>query len=259
MSPTPVSPIKVGVLGALGKMGATVCSAVNQDSDLELSAMVDSAASGGDVYSSLSQALKAPGPGIDVAVDFTNSKAAENHLEILAKNGVHAVIGTSGLSPKKVNALKGLFKESNCIIASNFSISAVIMMKLAEIAAPFFDSAEIIETHHAEKIDAPSATALETLSRMEKASNTWMPDPTQKQNLPNARGAVGKSGIHIHSLRVKGTVAHQEILLGAEGQSLSIRQDTYERSAFMPGVLLAVKQVFNYPGITVGLEKILGI
>ncbi len=251
-----MSPIRVGVLGALGKMGVAVCDAVSQDTDLELAARVDSAASDNQTYSSLQEALKEK---MDVAVDFTQAEAAQEHLEILAQNGISAVVGTSGLDPEKVAELKKLFTKSNCIIAPNFSISAVVMMKLAEIAAPFFDSAEIIEMHHSEKIDAPSGTALETLNRMEKASSNWTPDPTQKQNLPNARGAAGKSGIHIHSLRVKGTVAHQEIVLGAEGQSLSIRQDTYDRSAFMPGVLLAVKQVGQHPGITIGLEKILGI
>lgn len=253
---------KVAVLGALGKVGNVICDAVSADPELELKACIDNADSADNhkhkIYSSLDEALQSAGD-IDVAVDFTVASATEKNLKVLGKNGIHAVVGTSGIPTKTIDSLEGVFKNSNCLIASNFSISAVMMMRLSEIAAPFFESAEIIEMHHDQKIDAPSGTALETLERIERANNSWAPDPTQKENLKGVRGGVGASGVRIHSLRMKGALAHQEVRFGALGQGLTIRQDSFNRDSFVPGVLLALKTIDEYPGITLGLDKFLGL
>ena len=148
---------------------------------------------------------------------------------------------------------------SNCLIASNFSISAVLMMRFAEMAAPFFDSAEIIELHHDQKVDAPSGTALVTAQRMAAASRNWAADPTQREILPGARGGLGPAGIRLHSLRIRGMVAHQEVVLGAAGQTLIIRQDSYDRSSYLPGILLACKRVCDSPGLTLSLDSYLNL
>ena len=145
------------------------------------------------------------------------------------------------------------------MIAANFAISAVLMMRFAELAAPFFDTAEIIELHHDNKIDAPSGTAVATVERMAGASTDWAADPTEHEVYPGARGGVGPAGIHVHSVRMRGMVAHQEVILGALGQSLTIRQDSYDRSSFMPGVVLGCKRIADQPGVTVGLDAILDI
>lgn len=253
------TPIKVAVIGALGKVGTVICEAVTEESGLELSARIDSASSNSnDIYESLEAALQ-NNAEIDVAIDFTVASSVEKNLEVLSENGIHAVVGTSGISSKTIKSLEKSFTKSNCLIAPNFSISAVIMIRLSEIAVPFFDSAEILEMHHEEKIDAPSATALETLQRMQNAKDTWLSDPTKKENLANVRGGVGASGIRVHSLRLKGALAHQEVRLGTQGQLLTIRQDSLDRTSFVPGVLLAVKTINQYPGITLGLDKFLGL
>ncbi len=174
---------------------------------------------------------------------------------------MHAVIGTSGLGDDAIaDADAPLFgAPPNCLVAPNFAIGAVLMIRLAELAAPFFDTAEIIELHHDGKADAPSGTAVHTADRLAAASAEWAPDPTRTFNIPGARGAVGAAGIHIHSVRLRGLVAHQEVLLGTTGQSLSIRHDSYDRTSFMPGVLLAVKRIADHPGLTVGLDTLLGL
>ena len=250
-------------------MGQTVCQAVIDEPDLNLIAAVDvavdgkplsdfvSGADGLKVQKSLQQVLASERP--DIAVDFTQADAALQNLQLLAENAVHAVVGTTGLSSEDVESLEKAFRNSNCILASNFSVSAVLMMKLAELAAPFFDSAEIVEMHHESKLDSPSGTAIETLNRIEAASKEWTPDPTQKETLKGARGAVSKSGIGVHSLRIKGMVAHQEVIFGAKAQSLKIRQDSYDRTSFMPGVIMAIKAVENRPGLTLGLDQLLAI
>ncbi len=275
--------LKVGVSGALGKVGAVVSKAVAGDPSLELVAQMDinyrnvdskngnlenvnqknnandnNAGGNNTHYSGLADALD-DGVNLDVVIDFTEASAAEKNLELLAQNSIHAVVGTSGISQKTITSLEKKFTKSNCIIVSNFSISAVVMMKLAEIAAPHFDSAEILEMHHDEKIDAPSGTALETLSRLEAIKPDWSADPTQVENLKNARGASSNSGIRVHSLRMKGAVAHQEVRFGTSGQLLTIRQDSLNRESFVPGVLLAVKAVGQNSGVTIGLEKLLGL
>ena len=185
--------------------------------------------------------------------------AARNNLEFLAANGIHAVVGTTGFNTDDYAVLRHAFTKSNCLVAPNFAIGAVLMMRFAEIAAPFFETAEIIEMHHDQKVDAPSGTAMMTAQRMAEASPDWAPDPTDDMVLLGARGGVGPGGIPVHSVRLRGLVAHQEVLLGTAGQSLTIRHDSYDRSSFMPGVLLGVKHIAGVPGLTIGLDTLLGL
>jgi 4-hydroxy-tetrahydrodipicolinate reductase len=197
---------------------------------------------------------------VDVAVDFTVAESALNNALWCASRGIHAVIGTSGITEAALSKLRDAFGgPPNCLVAPNFAVGAVLMIRLAEMAAPFFETAEIIELHHDAKVDAPSGTAVHTAARLAAASSTWAPDPTHVFNLDGARGAVGEGQIHIHSVRLRGLVAHQEVLLGTTGQSLSIRHDSYDRTSFMPGVLLAVKRISDHPGVTVGLDSYLGL
>ena len=249
-------------------MGSTVCGAVAADPDLELVAAVDPFHSGLDLrqvtgldvagqISADAEAIEAA--GADVVVDFTVIDAARGNLRWCADHGVHAVVGTSGFSDDDYKEFAEAFTKSNCLIAPNFAIGAVLMMRFAELAAPFFETAEILEMHHDAKIDAPSGTALSTAERMAAASPDWGDDPTTKTVLSGARGGVGAGGIRVHSIRLRGVVAHQEVLLGTTGQSLSIRHDTYDRDSFMPGVLLACKRIADHPGLTVGLDPFLGL
>jgi 4-hydroxy-tetrahydrodipicolinate reductase len=262
-------PIRVGVFGAGGRMGATVCQAVAADPELELVAAVDPYHAGID----LRQVAKVDAPdlqvasnaeellrqGAEVAIDFTVVDAARQNLQHLAANGIHAVVGTTGFTVDDYDEVASAFTKSNCLIAPNFAIGAVLMMRFAEIAAPFFETAEIIELHHDQKIDAPSGTAMLTAARMAAVSSDWAPDPTEATLLAGARGGVGPGGIPVHSVRLRGLVAHQEVLLGTTGQSLTIRHDSYDRSSFMPGVLLGVKRIASVPGLTIGLEALLGL
>lgn len=237
--------IKVGVCGAHGRMGGETCRAVAGNPDTELVAAIGSA----DQASSFAEA------GAEVVVDFTVATAARTNLRVLADSGIHAVVGTSGLNDDDITVLRDSFTRSHCLIAPNFAIGAVLMMRFAELSAPFFATAEIIETHHNQKIDAPSGTALQTAQAMAEASTDWLADPTLDMRITGARGARTESGITVHSVRLKGRVAHQEVLLGNDGEMLTIRHDTVDRSAFMPGVILAVKQIVELPpGLTVGLE-----
>jgi len=197
--------------------------------------------------------------GIDVAVDFTVAEASRSNLPVLAAAGVHAVVGTSGLDEADVGSLRAAFTSSNCLIAPNFAIGAVLMMRFAELAAPWFDTAEIVEVHHDGKVDAPSGTAVATAERMAAASANWAPDPTTREVMSGARGAAGPAGIRIHSLRMSGVVADQEVVLGTTGQTLTIRHDTTDRGSFMPGVVLAVGRIAEVPGVTVGLDVLLGL
>jgi 4-hydroxy-tetrahydrodipicolinate reductase len=260
--------LRVAVFGAGGRMGTTTCRAVADDPDLDLVAAVDPLHAGLDLrqvtgvdlpLEVLSGAESLGGQDVDVAVDFTRVDAARANLGWLAAHGVHAVAGTSGFTDDDVDGFAKAFTASNCVIAPNFAIGAVLMVRFAEMAAPYFETAEIIELHHDQKVDAPSGTAMHTAERMAAASRQWAADPTTDEVLSGARGGRGAAGIPIHSVRLRGPVAHQEVILGTAGQSLTIRHDSYDRSSFMPGVLLAVKAVGGRPGVTVGLDSLLDL
>ena len=252
--------IRVGVVGAAGRMGATVCAAVAADSALQLVAAIDTT---GDVTAQgvpISRELKALADAqVDVVVDFTVAAAARVTLPWLALHGVHAVVGTTGFSDTDLATFKQQFTRSNCLIAPNFAIGAVLMMRFAELAAPFFDTAEIIEVHHDGKADSPSGTAVSTAARMAAASSEWAKDPTTHEAIAGARGAKGPADIRIHAVRMRGAVANQEVVLGTQGQTWTIRHDTIDRVSFMPGVVIACKKIAEYPGVTLGLDALLGI
>jgi 4-hydroxy-tetrahydrodipicolinate reductase len=234
-------------------MGAAVCAAVEADPDLELVARVDV----GDELRAFADAA------CDVVVDFTVADAARVTLPWLAMHGIHAVVGTTGLTDDDLASIRSAFGDgsAHCLLAPNFAISAVLMIRFAEIAAPFFDTAEIIEYHHDRKIDAPSGTAVNTADRIAAArgDRPWHPDPTEHEVYPGARGGTSPGGVHVHAVRMHGMVAHQDVIFGAQGQSLTIRQDSYDRESFMPGVVLACKRIADHPGVTVGLEHFLDI
>lgn len=246
-----MSKIKVGVLGAKGRMGATVCEAVSASQDCELVAALDINDSLSDLVSN----------GAEVVVDFTTPASIEANLKFLAENNIHAVVGTTGFDADKLASVENQFSASkaNVVIAPNFGLAAVLMMQFAAKAAPHFDSVEIIELHHPRKADAPSGTARRTAEMIAeaRAGMAAMPDATS-DSIPGARGA-NVSGIPIHSIRAQGLVAHQEVLFGGPGESLTIRHDSYDRESFMPGVLLAVRKVSQTPGLTYGLEHLLDL
>ena len=253
--------IKVGVIGAAGRMGATVCQAVLNDPSTSLELAVDENAVGDtidnceiEIQGNLSNIKD-----VNVVVDFTVADASRKTLPFLAARGIHAVVGTSGLDGEDLQNLRQCFTQSNCVIVPNFSISAVLMMRLAEIAAPHFDTIEIIEYHHNEKIDAPSGTAIATAEKLQAASNNLRTDPTSNMVLEGARGAKGETQIPIHSVRMEGMLAHQEVLLGTLGQTLTIRQDSSDRSSFMPGVIMAIKGIGGLEGVNIGLETLMDV
>ncbi len=254
--------IKVGVFGAGGRMGSTVCEAVHAASDMELVAAVDPFHEGaerqGVPVAADPDAMQTA--GADVTVDFTVAEAARENLRWCAAHGVNAVVGTSGFGDEELVDFAELFatSDANAVIVPNFAIGAVLMTRFAELAAPFFESAEIIELHHENKVDAPSGTAVHTAQRMAAASKEWLDDPTTKVVTEGARGGIVE-GIPIHAVRLRGLVAHQEVVLGTTGQTLTIRHDTIDRSSFMPGVLLAIRKVGDTPGLTVGLDRLLGL
>jgi 4-hydroxy-tetrahydrodipicolinate reductase len=260
---------KVAVFGAGGRMGSTVCTAVAEAPDLELVAAIDPMHSGIDLHqlgvpgTQVQVAPKASAlldAGAQVAVDFTVADAARENIRFCAEHGVHAVVGTTGFSDAELEEFGQLFDDSsaNAVIAPNFAIGAVLMMRFAELAAPYFDTAEIIELHHDQKADAPSGTAMLTAQRMAAASKDWGTDPTESVVVEGARGGR-VDGIPVHSVRMRGIVAHQEVLLGTTGQTLTLRHDSYDRSSFMPGVLHAVRKIAETPGLTIGLDRLLGL
>jgi 4-hydroxy-tetrahydrodipicolinate reductase len=242
-------------------MGATVCAAVAGDPDLELVAGVDPGAVGQEVegitLAGEPEALLEA--GAEVVVDFTVASAARGNVVWTGEHGLHAVVGTSGLSQDDLDSFAAAFTRSSCLVAPNFAIGAVLMMRFAELAAPWFETAEVIEIHHDAKRDAPSGTAMRTVQRMAAASKQWAPDPTEVEVSQGARGGADTSGIHVHSLRLRGVIANQEVILGTTGQTLTIRHDTYDRDSFMPGVLLAVKRAGELPGLTIGLDALLDL
>ncbi len=251
--------IRVGVVGAAGKMGSTVCDAIVAADGLELAAAVDLVGSGGSVHGlTIASDLKALADAkCDVVVDFTVAAAARTTLPWLALHGMHAVVGTTGFSDDDFETCSKAFTGSNCLIAANFAIGAVLMMKFAEQAAPYFETAEIIEFHHNAKADAPSGTAMVTAQRMAAASDEWAADPTKHEVIPGARGGVGPGGIHVHGVRMVGMTASQEVILGTAGQTLVIRHDSNDRVSFMPGVVLACRKVSDLKGLTMGIDSLL--
>lgn len=257
-------PIRVGVFGAAGRMGRTVCAAVKGDSALELVAAVDPYAEGVEVegLTVAKEAHAMADAGVQVAIDFTVIDAARVNAAWCATHGVHDVIGTSGFGDKDIDELRHLFTgegSPNCLVAANFAIGAVMLGVLAAKAAPFFETVELIESHHDTKKDSPSGTALATAQKIADASSDWAADPTEIEHVPGARGAKGAGGIPIHAVRMRGMIATQEVIFGQTGQTLTIRHDTFDRTSFMPGVLLAAKALPNTPGLTVGLEALLGL
>jgi 4-hydroxy-tetrahydrodipicolinate reductase len=260
--------LKVGVFGAGGRMGSTVCRAVDADPALDLVAAVDPHHAGLDMHQVTGcdhpWQIAADGAafldaGAEVVVDFTHVAAARENLLWLAEHGIHAVTGTTGFTDDDYARFEARFTRSNCVIAPNFAIGAVLMMRFAELAAPYFETAEIIELHHDQKLDAPSGTAMLTAERMAAASAEWAADSTTTEVVEGARGGRGPGDIRVHSLRLRGMVAHQEVVLGTTGQTLSIRHDSYDRVSFMPGVVLAVKAVADRPGLTIGLDALLDL
>ena len=243
--------IKVAVLGSRGRMGSEVVKAVKEAKDLELVAELDL----GDSLDTL------VAQGAQVVVDFTTPDSVMANLEFVISKNIHAVIGTTGFDEARIAKIKSLLStsKSGVLIAPNFAIGAVLMMEFATKAARYFESAEIIELHHPNKVDAPSGTAARTAELMsaarKEAKLSAMPDATTS-SLPGARGAT-VGDVPVHSVRLRGLVAHQEVLLGGIGETLSIRHDSIDRVGFMPGVLLGVRQVVTHPGLTFGLENFL--
>jgi len=263
-----MSKIRVLVHGALGKMGQTVIAALGQEPDMELAGAVDISATtnsfslpNGDstpLSSDIAAMLNTQHP--DVVVDFSTAKAMRQLAQAVLSRGVKLVSGTTGLSEDDLRYVDALTKEhgTSAIIASNFATGALVMIHLAKIAAKYFDYAEIIEEHHQFKLDAPSGTALTTAKAMIQARDKAFTTPEQKEALKESRGQK-LEGISIHSVRIPGIVARQEILLGGMGQTLSIKHDAINRDCYMPGVMLSIREVGKRSGLTVGLEKLLGL
>ncbi len=245
--------IKVGVLGAKGRMGSQVCATVAGAADLELVAGVDV----GDAREDLTAA--------DVVVDFTSPAAVMDNLRWCVEHDLAAVVGTSGFGDSKLAEVRSWLAghpDGRVLVVPNFSVGAVLMMRFAEVAAPFFESAEVIELHHAGKVDAPSGTAGRTAAMISSARSAAGTGPMPDATVTAADGARGAEvdGVHVHSVRLAGLVAHQEVLFGGHGEVLTIRHDSLDRASFMPGVLAAVRGITGLPpGLTVGLEGLLGL
>jgi 4-hydroxy-tetrahydrodipicolinate reductase len=244
--------MRVGVLGAKGKVGATMVAAVNAAEDLTLSAEVDA----GDPMSLLTDA------NTEAVIDFTHPDVVMDNLKFLIDNGVHAVVGTTGFTRERLEQVRSWLESkpgAAVLIAPNFAIGAVLSMHFATQAARFYDSAEVIELHHPHKADAPSGTAVRTAELIAAARKELPPNPDATSSaLAGARGA-DVDGVPVHSVRMAGLVAHQEVLFGTAGETLTIRHDSIDRSSFVPGVLLAVRHISEHPGLTVGIEPLLGL
>ncbi|OFU56660.1 4-hydroxy-tetrahydrodipicolinate reductase [Corynebacterium sp. HMSC11D10] len=246
--------IKVGVLGAQGKVGSAVVAGVKKAEDLELAAEINKGAS---LQSLVDE-------GVDVIVDFTTPNAVMDNLEFCINNGIHCVVGTTGFDDARYQQVRDWCAANEgvgVLIAPNFAISAVLTMAFARQAAPFFESAEVVEFHHPNKLDAPSGTAVKTAQGIaqarKEAGMDAMPDATE-QALDGSRGA-DVDGVPVHAVRMQGMVAHEEVIFGTTDQSLTIRQDSYGRESFVPGVLTGVREVANRPGLTIGLDEYLGL
>jgi 4-hydroxy-tetrahydrodipicolinate reductase len=247
-------PTRVGVLGARGRMGQQVCKAVDGAPDLDLVAMVDA----GDWLFSVADA------GAQVLVDFTHPDVVMDNVRFAIDQGIHAVIGTTGFTEDRLATVREWLQDApdlGVIVAPNFGIGAVLSMKFAQLAARFYESAEVIEMHHPGKADAPSGTAARTASLIAAARREAGMDPVPDATTQAMQGARGADvdGIHVHAVRAAGFVAHQEVLFGTEGETLTIRHDSLDRASFMPGVLLAVREISSRPGLTVGIESLLGL
>ena len=248
--------IKVAVCGAIGKMGKEVCNTVSKQDNMELSARIDIV--GEDTYKSIEQAAK--DNKIDVLIDFTQPKSIFENAKFCLNNGIKIVIGTTGLKDEEIEYLEKLSKEKNtgCFIAPNFSTGAVLMMMFAQMAAKYFDNAEIIELHHNQKKDAPSGTAIKTALMMSKENESFIKgNCPETETVKGARGGISYNDIHIHSIRMPGYMASQEVLFGSNGQTLSIRHDSTDRKCYMSGIMLATEYVCKNNNFTYGLEKIL--
>lgn len=253
--------IRVAVTGALGRMGSEVVKAVSGDAELQLSAAVDAAGGAGAVAGEtpvLDDVSRLNPSAVDVIVDFTVADAAVRNIDWALANGVHAVVGTTGIKPAELERIgrSASSGPAHVLIAPNFAIGAVMMMKLSRVAASAFDQCEIIEYHHRGKRDAPSGTAIATARAVSDEMDASPVPGSSERDVPGTRG--GTAGrVHVHSVRLDGFVASQEVVFGSRGQTLTIRHDTTDRSCFMPGVLLAVKAVGDLPGLTVGLEDLI--
>jgi 4-hydroxy-tetrahydrodipicolinate reductase len=246
--------IKVGVLGAQGRVGSEICSAVDSADDLELVARIDA----GDDLAALVES------GARAVVDFTHPDVVMDNLEYAVSHGIHAVVGTTGFDDDRLARLRDWLADApgtGVLIAPNFSVGAVLMMRFAAVAAPFYESVEIVELHHPDKADAPSGTARRTAELVaaarREAGSAPMPDATST-GLEGARGA-DVDGVRVHGLRIRGMVAHQEVVLGGPGETLTIRHDSLDRASFAPGVLTALRQISDRPGLTVGLDSFLDL
>ncbi len=246
--------IKVGVLGAQGRVGSEICSAVDSADDLELVARIDA----GDDLAALVES------GARAVVDFTHPDVVMDNLEYAVSHGIHAVVGTTGFDDDRLARLRDWLADApgtGVLIAPNFSDGAVLMMRFAAVAAPFYESVEIVELHHPDKADAPSGTARRTAELVaaarREAGSAPMPDATST-GLEGARGA-DVDGVRVHGLRIRGMVAHQEVVLGGPGETLTIRHDSLDRASFAPGVLTALRQISDRPGLTVGLDSFLDL
>ncbi|MER5480080.1 4-hydroxy-tetrahydrodipicolinate reductase [Streptomyces sp. NPDC002734] len=249
-----MSKLRVAVLGAKGRIGSAAVKAVEDAEDLELVAALGR-------HDSLEVLTSS---GAQVAVELTTPDSVMTNLEYCVGNGIHAVVGTTGWNDDRLAALDGWLKASpstGVLIAPNFSIGAVLTMKFAQLAAPYFESVEVVELHHPDKADAPSGTAQRTAQLIAEArraaGSAPMPDATATA-LDGARGA-DVEGVPVHAIRLRGLLAHQEVLLGGEGETLTVRHDSLHHRSFMPGVLLGVRRVVDTPGLTFGLEHFLDL
>jgi 4-hydroxy-tetrahydrodipicolinate reductase len=244
--------MRVAVLGAKGKVGATMVAAVSAADDLTLSAEVDA----GDELGLLTAG------DTEVVIDFTHPDVVMDNLKFLIDNGIHAVVGTTGFTAERLEQVRSWLAAkpgASVLIAPNFAIGAVLSMHFAVQAARFFESAEVIELHHPQKADAPSGTATRTAALIAEARKDLPPNPdATSTGLPGARGA-DVDGVPVHSVRLAGLVAHQEVLFGTLGETLTIRHDSIDRTSFVPGVLLAVRRVAEFPGLTIGIEPLLDL
>lgn len=246
--------LRVAVIGAKGRMGAEACRAVEAADGLELVARVDQ----DDALDLLTEART------EVVVDFTHPGVVMGNLEFCVRNGIHAVVGTSGFTPDRLDTIRGWLRDApsvGVLIAPNFGIGAVLMMQFAAKAARYYESVEIVELHHPGKVDAPSGTARRTAEMIAeaRAAADLPPAPDATTDDPDGARGARVDGIPVHAVRLRGLVAHQEVLLGDAGEMLTIRHDSFERTSFMPGVVLGVRRVGGVPGLTLGLEHFLDL